>query len=217
MRRRGHVPFADRVEAGRLLARELESLRGTDAVVLGLPRGGVPVAAEVARALALPLDVIVVRKLGFPWQPELAMGAIGEAGCEVLDREAIAYGVDEAQVRAVERHERAELESRLRRLRGTRAPIDLAGRTAVIVDDGIATGATTRVAVEVARRRGAGRVVVAAPVSPSEVVRELTEPDEVIVLAARDHFGAVGRWYRSFTPTTDDEVAALLAATSADG
>lgn len=142
------------------------------------------------------------------------MGAIGEDDCELLHGDAVARGgIDEAQVRAVERRERAELESRVRRLRGTRAPVDLTGRTAVIVDDGIATG----VAVQVARVRGAARVVVAAPVAPSEVVAELTEPDEVVVLAARDHFGAVGHWYRDFTPTTDTEVVALLATASADG
>lgn len=215
MRLRRQERFADRAEAGRRLAVALGHLRGEDTVVLGLPRGGVPVAAEVARALRLPLDVIVVRKLGFPWQPELAMGAIGEDGCEVLEPGASAMAGPDL-VAAVRCRERAELDARLRRLRGARAPADIRGRTVVIVDDGIATGASARVAAKVARLRGAARVVVAAPVAPSEVVTGLSEADEVVVLATPEHFGAVGRWYRSFTATSEAEVAEILAA-SGDG
>jgi len=217
VRVRGRVPFADRDDAGRQLARELERLRGLDTVVLGLPRGGVPVAAHVARGLGAPLDVIVVRKLGFPGHEEYAMGAIGEGGCEVLDRGAVTReGVDDDQVDAVVRREGAELEARLRRLRGSREPVDLTGRVALVVDDGIATGATARVAVQVARLRGAARVVVAAPVGPTDAA-DVLEADEVVLLAVPDPLLSVGRWYRSFTATSDAEVAALLARASSDG
>ncbi|GAA3525281.1 hypothetical protein AFL01nite_13810 [Aeromicrobium flavum] len=215
MRRRPDLPFADRVDAGRRLGRLLRHLGGTDVVVLGLPRGGVPVAFEVAGALGAPLDVIVVRKLGFPFQPELAMGAIGEAGCEVLDLDSIAReGVSADEVRAVERRERGELEARVRRLRGARERLDLTGLTAVIVDDGIATGATARVACQVARLQGAARVVVATPVAPSSAADALDAADEVAVLESPEPFVAVGRWYRDFTPVSDEEVSALLAKTS---
>src|SRR5688572_11583629 len=141
------MSFVDRADAGRRLGQRLEPLRGQDVVVLGLPRGGVPVAFEVAKALGAPLDVIVVRKLGLPFRPELAMGAIGEGGYEVLDRALAARaGVTERELRRVEARERAELESRVRRLRRGRAPLDLTGRVALVVDDGIATGSTARVA-----------------------------------------------------------------------
>src|ERR1035437_2340016 len=144
------VVFADRVEAGRLLAERLEHLRGQDVVVLGLPRGGVPVAFEVAEALGVPLDVIVVRKLGVPFQPELAMGAIGEGGARVLNASVLAHTrVTEEELGTVEARERPQLEERVSRLRKGRGRIDLTGRTAVIVDDGIATGSTARVACEV--------------------------------------------------------------------
>jgi putative phosphoribosyl transferase len=206
------VPFADRVAAGRRLARRLEQLPGNDVVVLGLPRGGVPVAFEVACALEAPLDVIVVRKLGYPSQPELAMGAIGEDGCRVLDRASVARaGVSENQVRAVELHERGELDARVRRLRGARERPDLTGRTAVVVDDGIATGATAEVACEVARRWGARRVVVAAPVGPVEFADGFDHADDTVLVATPEPFSSVGRWYRDFAPVSDDEVAALLA------
>ena len=206
--------FADRADAGRRLAPLLEHLRGPDLVVLGLPRGGVPVAFEVARALDAPLDVIVVRKLGFPFHAELAMGAIGEGGSEVLDEALVAFeGTTEQQVREVERRERAGLEDRVRRLRSGREPLDLTGRTALLVDDGIATGATVRVACRVARERGANRVVVAAPVAPTGVRDVLVEADEVVVLRTPDPFAAVGNWYRDFTAVSDREVAALLGST----
>src|ERR1019366_2974024 len=159
--------FADRVDAGRQLAARLEYLHGQDMVVLGLPRGGVPVAFEVAEALDAPLDVIVVRKLGVPFQPELAMGAIGEGGVRVLNAEVLGLTrVTEEQLRAVETRERSLLEARVARLRRGRERVSLTDRIAVIVDDGIATGSTAQVACEVARRLGAAKVVVAVPVAP---------------------------------------------------
>ncbi|MFO6453616.1 MULTISPECIES: phosphoribosyltransferase [unclassified Aeromicrobium] len=203
--------FADRTDAGRRLAPLLRHLRGPDLVVLGLPRGGVPVAFEVARALDAPLDVVVVRKLGFPFHAELAMGAIGEGGSEVLDEALVAReGTTAGEVREVERRERDALEERVRRLRSGREPLDLTGSTALLVDDGIATGATVRVACRVARKRGAARVVVAAPVAPTGVADVLVEADEVVVLLTPAHFAAVGHWYRDFTAVSDREVAALL-------
>lgn len=204
--------FEDRIDAGRRLAKRLAHLRGEEMVVLGLPRGGVPVAFEVAQELHAPLDVIVVRKLGLPFQPELAMGAIGEGGYEVLDRQLIARaGVTDRELHLVEARERAELESRVRRLRRGRDPLDLSGRVAVIVDDGIATGSTARVACEAVRHKGARRVVLAAPVGPPEVRQGVAGADEVVVLETPDPFLAVGYHYRDFSPTSDDEVVALLA------
>src|SRR6516225_4591521 len=148
--------FRDRSDAGRQLASRLLPLRGTDAVVLGLPRGGVAVAAQVARALDAPLDVILVRKLGVPSQPELGMGAIGEEGARVINADVVRYAqVSEADIRAVERRERAELERRIKRYRGDTPREPLAGRTAILVDDGIATGSTARAACQVARALGA--------------------------------------------------------------
>jgi putative phosphoribosyl transferase len=208
------LPFADRVDAGRRLARRLEALRGEDVVVLGLPRGGVPVAFEVAQALEAPLDVIVVRKLGVPFQPELAMGAVGEDGVEVLDRSIVdRAGVGDDEVRAVEDREREVVQERSRRLRRGRPRVDLRGRVAVVVDDGIATGATARAACEVARRHGAARVVLAVPVAPRDVAERperVTGADEVLCVATPRPFLAVGHHYRDFAPTTDDEVVALL-------
>lgn len=206
--------FADRSDAGRRLAPLLRHLRGQELVVLGLPRGGVPVAFEVAQALDAPLDVVVVRKLGFPFHAELAMGAIGEGGSEVLDEALVAReGTTEREVHEVERRERDALEQRVRWLRSGREPLDLGGRTALLVDDGIATGATVRVACRVARERGATRVVVAAPVAPTGVADVLVEADEVVVLHTPDHFVAVGHWYRDFTAVSDREVATLLGST----
>jgi putative phosphoribosyl transferase len=170
--------FEDRVEAGRRLGQRLGYLRGQDIVILGLPRGGVPVAFEVATALDAPLDVIVVRKLGVPFQPELAMGAIGEGGARVLDKHIISHvRVTEAELAAVEERERALLESRVARFRKGRTRTDLAGRTAVIVDDGIATGSTARVACRIARQLGAAKVILAVPVAPADSLGDLTEPD----------------------------------------
>jgi putative phosphoribosyl transferase len=205
------IVFADRVDAGRQLAARLAHLRGRDVVVLGLPRGGVPVAFEVAKALDAPLDVIVVRKLGVPFQPELAMGAIGEEAIEVLDAKVLtAAQVTEEQLHAVERRERALLEARVALVRRDRARVDLNGRIAVVVDDGIATGSTARVACEVARHLGAARVVLAVPVASAESVRNLAEADEVVCVSVPRWLMAVGDHYRDFSPTSDDGVVVLL-------
>ncbi|MBT1001214.1 phosphoribosyltransferase [Paenarthrobacter sp. DKR-5] len=205
--------FADRIDAGRRLAARLEPLRSRNVVVLGLPRGGVPVAFEVAEALDAPLDVVVVRKLGVPFQPELAMGAIGEGGARVLNTEVLAQTrVTASEVAAVEARERAELEARVARFRKGRERVDLKGRTVVIVDDGIATGSTARVACEVVRHLGAATVILAVPVAPPETLGDFPEADEVVCLATPAQFMAVGYHYRDFTPTSDDEVTALLDA-----
>ncbi|HET6269861.1 MAG TPA: phosphoribosyltransferase [Arthrobacter sp.] len=205
--------FKDRVDAGRQLGRRLAELRGQDVVVLGLPRGGVPVASEVAAALDAPLDVIVVRKLGLPYQPELAMGAIGEGGTRVLEDQVLSHSrVGEDELQAVEEHERSVLENRVARFRMGRSRQDLTGRIAVIVDDGIATGSTARVACRVARKMGAARVIMAVPVAPAETLTSLTEPDEVVCLATPPKFTAVGYHYRDFSPTEDEEVVLLLDA-----
>ncbi|MFI7583734.1 phosphoribosyltransferase family protein [Kocuria sp. M1N1S27] len=205
--------FEDRVEAGRELGKRLRPLRDQDVVVLGLPRGGVPVAHEVAQILDAPLDVIVVRKLGAPSQPELAMGAIGEEGARVLDERTLQYfGVTDAQLERIESRERAVLEARTARFREGRERVDLTGRTALIVDDGIATGSTARVACRIARQLGAARVVLAVPVAPQEALGRVVEADDVVCLATPAHFTAVGHHYRDFTATEDDEVVALLDA-----
>jgi putative phosphoribosyl transferase len=203
--------FADRTDAGRQLGERLQSMQGQAVVVLGLPRGGVPVAFEVAQALEAPLDVIVVRKLGVPFQPELAMGAIGEDATRVLDRRLLLHaGVTDDALRAVEQRERTQLDQRVARLRQgrTRAPLD--GRVAVVVDDGVATGATARVACEVARHLGAERVVLAVPVAPAGALEDITEADEIVCVATPRPFVAVGRHYRDFAPVSDDEVVRLL-------
>src|ERR1019366_2009760 len=168
-KRGGLMQFADRVDAGRRLAAKLGPLQGEDLVVVGLPRGGVPVALEVARALDAPLDVIVVRKLGGPVQPELGMGAIGEGGVRVLNAGVVRLArVSSDELATVERRERVELERRARRFRGDRPPVRLDGKTVVVVDDGIATGSTARAACQVARAQGASRIVLAVPVAPPD-------------------------------------------------
>jgi len=209
--------FHDRPEAGRALADLLERWRGHDAVVLGLPRGGVPVAREVATALDLPLDVLVVRKLGVPYQPELAMGAIGEGGVRVINPAVMAGShATPDDLAAVEARERAELERRLRRCRAVRDREPLDGRTAIVVDDGLATGATAAAACAVARAHGAVHVVLAAPVaSRAALARLSTDADEVVVVAAPEGFQAVGQFYDDFGQTSDDEVCRLLEATTA--
>lgn len=203
--------FTDRRQAGHALAERLHDLRGTDAVVLGLPRGGVPVAAVVADELDLPLDVIVVRKLGVPGQPEVAMGAIGEGGAEVLNPAIISRGwISEEEVETIEQAERQVLDRRLAMLRERREPIDLRGRTAIIVDDGIATGATAKVSCVVARRLGASEVIVAAPVIAPAALNELDDADRVTCVLLPPHFQAVGQYYEDFGQTDDTEVVRLL-------
>ncbi len=206
------MTFVNRVDAGRRLGKRLEHLRGEAIVVLGLARGGVPVASEVARALDAPLDVIVVRKLGVPYQPELGMGAIGEDGVRVINDEVIRLAqVSERQLAAVEARERAELERRAQRFRSDRPRQPLEGRTAVIVDDGIATGSTARAACQVARAHGAIRVMLAVPVAPPGwTARFATDADELIALETPDPFYGVGQFYDDFSQTTDDEVVACL-------
>lgn len=204
--------FRNRADAGRRLAGALSSLAEDDVVVLGLPRGGVPVAAEIAAALDAPLDVIVVRKLGVPFQPELAMGAIGEEGVRFInDRTLRLAGVSAEELVDVERRERAELQRRVDGLRGGRPRIPIAGRTAVIVDDGIATGSTARTACRVARLGGADRVVLAVPVAPAQAVNELaSEADEIVCLTQPDAFSAVGQFYGDFSQISEDDVRAAL-------
>jgi putative phosphoribosyl transferase len=203
--------FRDRAHAGRELARSLEGFRGQDLVVLGLPRGGVPVAFEVATALDAPLDVVVVRKLGVPFQPELAMGAVGELGARVVDRHLMAMaGITTEELAAVERRERAELERRVAQLRRGHPRVPLAGRVAVVVDDGMATGSTARAACQVVRELGAARVVLAVPVAPRDALGDVVEADEVVCVATPHPFLAVGRHYSDFTPTNDAEVVMLL-------
>jgi len=204
--------FIDRVDAGRRLAARLVHLRGEDLIVLGLPRGGVPVAFEVAQALGAPLDVIVVRKLGVPFQPELGMGAIGEGGVRVLNVDVLRLAdVSHAELAAVEQRERAELDRRARRFRGDRRPIPLERKTVVVVDDGIATGSTARAACELARARGAARVVLAVPVAPPDWTTRLAgAADEFVCVDTPEPFFGIGQFYVDFSQTTDDEVVDCL-------
>ncbi|MGW3267571.1 phosphoribosyltransferase family protein [Streptomyces sp. NPDC001056] len=207
--------FTDRVEAGERLGARLGFLRGEDVVVLGLPRGGVPVAAQVAEALDAPLDVLVVRKLGVPYQPELAMGAIGEDGVRVLNADVLrATGVRDDELARVEERERRVLAERAERYRGECPSVPLAGRTAVIVDDGVATGSTARVACRVARARGAARIVLAVPVAPRDFARRLGgDADDLVCLDTPWDFAAVGQFYDDFAQTEDAEVTACLRQT----
>ncbi len=206
--------FADRVDAGRRLAEALAGYAGRpDVVVLGLPRGGVPVAAEVAHALGVALDVFVVRKLGVPGQEELAMGAVGSGGVEVLNYELLAMaGLSERQVEAVRRRERETVERQEQLYRGDRGPLELQGRVVILVDDGLATGATMRAAIQAVRRRGVGRLVVGVPVAPRQTLVALSsEVDELVCPLSPEDFTAVGRWYRDFKPVSDEQVRELLA------
>src|SRR5690349_16633403 len=204
--------FTNRTEAGRLLAERLRGRVGTDAVVLGLTRGGVPVAFEVAHALAAPLDVIVVGRLGVPWRPEVTMGALAEDGSRVIDDRIIEEAmVNPRDVEAAECRERAQLGERVARMRGDHRPRMLGGRTAVIVDDGLTTGASARVAGQVARNRGAGRVVVAVPVASDEGMRAVVSvADEVVALQVPAELLSVGQAYLDFRPIDDGDVARLL-------
>lgn len=204
--------FDDRVDAGRRLAGRLEDLRDAGPVVLGLPRGGVPVAFEVAHALGAPLDVILVRKLGVPYHRELGFGAIGEGGIRVISEDIMRMSrVDEDDLAEVQRAEEAELARQAERFRGGRPRIPLTGRTVIVVDDGIATGASASAACRVARAEGAARVVLAVPVAPPDAAERIgPEADELICLSTPPLFSAVGEWYRDFSQTADEEVVGLL-------
>lgn len=210
--------FADRTEAGRLLAGRLEHLKDTRPIVLGLPRGGVPVAFEVARALHAPLDVSLVRKIGAPDQPELAVGAVVDGGSPqlVINPDVIALvSLPDGFLEREQQRQLVEIERRRILYRGDRAAPDLRGRTVIIVDDGIATGATAHAAVQAAVRAGAARVVLAVPVLPGSAVAEWMEAvDELVFIAAPEPFGAVGYFYADFSSTTDEEVADLLRRAS---
>jgi putative phosphoribosyl transferase len=186
----------------------------SDAVVLGLPRGGVPVAYEVARALGLPLDVFVVRKLGVPGHEELAMGAIASGGVSVLNEDVVAAtGMQSSDIDEVAARELATLNDQERAFRGERPPVDVGERIVIVVDDGLATGATMRAAVTALAKRGAGRIVVAVPTAPRETCEALRQlADEVVCATTPDPFMAVGLWYADFAPVRDDEVRELLAS-----
>jgi putative phosphoribosyl transferase len=205
--------YANRREAGAALAAELSQYRSRGGVVvLALPRGGVPVGYEVARALEAPLDVFVVRKLGAPGHRELAMGAIASGGVRVLNRDVIGwYGISPAAIEATAREELAELERRERAYREGRGGLDLKGRTVILVDDGLATGSTMKAAVQAVRERGPARIVVAAPVGAPQTCNELQElADEVVCARTPQDFAAVGQWYADFSQTEDGEVRELL-------
>jgi predicted phosphoribosyltransferase len=206
--------FADRHEGGAALAERLHEFQGrSDVVVLGLPRGGVPVASEVARALGAPLDVFVVRKLGLPGHEELAMGAIASGGVRVLNDEVVSwYHPSIEAIDAVTRSERAELERRERAYRDGRPLVSVKGRVVILVDDGLATGSTMRAAVLAVRRLDPARVVVAVPVGARETCAALRDTaDEIVCALTPEPFSAVGLWYSDFSQTTDDEVRRLLA------
>jgi putative phosphoribosyl transferase len=217
--RRDPERFADREQAGRLLADLVASEVGRDeVVVLALPRGGVPVAFQVALVLRAPLDVLLVRKLGVPWQPELAFGAIASGGVIVVNDDHVrALGLPPEAVEAVADRERAELERGEGLYRYGRPPADVRGRTVVVVDDGIATGSTMRAALASLAGRGATRRIVASPVAAAETIRTLErEADAVICVRTPAQFGAVGEWYDDFAPVSDSDVRRLLEQAAAD-
>ena len=206
--------FRDRREAGRLLAAKLSTYAGKpDIVVLGLPRGGVPVAFEVARALAAPLDVFLVRKLGVPGHEELAMGAVASGGVVVLNDDVIArLGIAPEEIDAVAAKETAELARREQLYRSGRTSPEFSGRTVILVDDGLATGATMRAAITALRQSGPARIIVAVPTAAPDICEEFKkQADEIVCYMTPAPFLAVGRWYEDFGQTTDNEVCALLA------
>lgn len=206
--------FRDRVDAGRVLARALERYRGRpELLVLALPRGGVPVAFEVARELGAPLDVFVVRKLGMPGHEEYAIGAIASGGVRIINEEAVStFGVTDAEIDAVTTEERRELERRERRYRDGRPLPKIAGKTVILVDDGLATGSTMRAAVQALRQEEPARLVVAVPTAAPETCREIGAlVDDMVCAMTPEPFYAVGLWYEDFGQTTDEEVHDLLA------
>jgi len=207
-------PFRDRADAGQQLATQLKKfVERNEVAVLALPRGGVPVAYEVARALHAPLDVLLVRKLGVPGQRELAMGALASGGVRVLNEDVIQLlSISNAMLDAVTQREQRELERRERAFRGNRPPPIIHDRTAILIDDGIATGATMRAAIQVLRTQRAGSIIMAVPVADREICDELrAEVDELVCLISPEPFYAIGYWYLDFTQVEDAEVCALLA------
>lgn len=209
------MSFANRLDAGRKLAQALDGYKEQRPVILALPRGGVPVAAVVAEALHAPLDLVLVRKIGVPAQPELAMGAVVDGGDPIIVRneDVIRYeNIDETKFQAICERELAEIERRRRRYLGNRARVNVAGRVAIVIDDGIATGATTRAALRATRQRNPKKLVLAVPVAPTVALGEMrAEADDVICLEDYEFFGAIGYYYADFRQTSDEEVVAALA------
>lgn len=208
------LPFKNRLEAGRLLAGALKPYAGCpDVLILALPRGGVPVAFEAAQALSLPLDLMMVRKLGMPGQEELAMGAVATGGIKVLNQALIQnLNISETVIDSVVDKEREELERRERVYRGKRPAPEINNRRIILIDDGLATGATMRAAVSALQQQKPASIIVAIPVAPPDTVEKLRkEADEVICLATPESFFAIGTWYEDFSQTSDEEVGDLLA------
>jgi putative phosphoribosyl transferase len=208
------VSFRDRSDAGRKLAAALARYKEQHPVVLALPRGGVPVAAEVSAALDAPLDLILVRKIGVPFQPELAMGAVvdGDKPIVVRNEDVIALaGIDESEFEAICAAELAEIDRRRQRYLGNRQRVEISGKTAIVVDDGVATGATTRAALRATRMRNPKRLVLAVPVAPADTIIELRgEADEIVCLEDHEFLGAIGIYYADFSQVSDEEVIAIL-------
>ncbi len=208
------MPFKNRAEAGRKLAAALAGYADQNPVILALPRGGVPVAAEVAAALNAPLDLILVRKIGVPFHPELAMGAMVDGSASVIVRNedvVCEAGIKEAEFQAVCDVEHAEIKRRRQLYLGSRKRADVAGHTAIVIDDGIATGATTRAALRATRMHNPKRLVLAVPVAPTESLPELRqEADDVVCLEDHEMFGAIGFYYRDFRQVSDEEVISIL-------
>lgn len=214
------MSFKNRSDAGKKLAKALARYEGKDVVVLALPRGGVPVAAEVATFLRAPLDLVLVRKIGVPMQPELAMGAVVDGGTPIIVRNEDIIreaAIDETEFKEICDHELAEIERRRRRYLGDRAPVDIANRIAIVIDDGIATGATTRAALRATRLRKPKKLVLAVPVAPTEALAEMrNQVDEIICLEDHKFFGAIGFYYADFRQISDEEVIDALAHLSRD-
>lgn len=213
------MPFRNRIEAGKALAAALSSYRDQNPVILALPRGGVPVAAELAQLLDAPLDLVVVRKIGVPTQPELAMGAVVDGGAPIVVRNEdviSAIGIGEPEFQAICEKELAEIKRRRERYLSGRQPIEISGKTAIVVDDGIATGATVRAALRATRIRKPQKLVLAIPVAPTDTLREMrSEVDEVVCLESYDFFGSIGAYYSDFRQVNDDEVISSLAQSKA--
>ncbi len=208
------MSFRNRSDAGRQLAKALACYKDQQPVILALPRGGVPVAAQVAAALNAPLDLILVRKIGVPFQPELAMGAVVDGGAPIVVRNEDVIrlaGIGESEFMAVCDEELAEIERRRQRYLGNRKHVDVSGRTAIVIDDGIATGATTRAALRATRMRKPKRLVLAVPVAPTDSLSELRhDADDVVCLEDHEFFGAIGVYYADFTQVPDEEVIEIL-------